>query len=238
MKPLKNIRREDMGLQWLAVGLFFCFMILAGGLWYVQVVSFKKYEKYREVQSYRTVRVPAPRGLIYDRNSHLLVDNEPKFNIVVYLDQLRSDFTKTYYSMKGDRDLPYIESLLLQKDARYLTVSNMVYEASVIIREPSALVRPDFENHYNQNRYVAMPALTGLSREQMARFMEQGSHLKGFDLEIRSKRRYPQGSLAAHVLGYMRPRQRKANDESATLQMSFDYELPDFIGKSGLEGEY
>ena len=103
MNPIKNIRHEDMGLQWLAVGLFFCFMILAGGLWYVQVVSSKKYEKYREVQSYRTVRIPAPRGLIYDRNSQVLVENEPKFNIVVYLDQLRKDFTKTYHELKGDK---------------------------------------------------------------------------------------------------------------------------------------
>jgi penicillin-binding protein 2 len=238
MNPIKNIRHEDMGLQWLAVGLFFCFMILAGGLWYVQVVSFKKYEKYREVQSYRTVRIPAPRGLIYDRNSQVLVENEPKFNIVVYLDQLRKDFTKTYHELKGDKKISNSESIHLQEDARYITVSNKVYKASVIIGEPSALIRSEFETHYYQNRYMAMPALTGLSREQMARFMEQGSRLRGFDLEVRSTRHYPNGSLAAHVLGYMRPRQRTSNDQSATLQMSFDYELPDFMGKYGLEGEY
>ena len=239
MNPVKNIRREDMGLQWLAIGLFVCFVVLAGGLWYVQIVSFKKYEKYREVQSYRTVRIPAPRGLIYDRDSQVLADNEPKLNIVVYLDQLREDFTRIYYELKGDQKLTYLEGLELQKDARYLTVSNMVYEASVIIDNPSTpLDRSDFEYHYNQHRYMAMPVLTGLSREQMARFMEQGSRLKGFDLEVRSKRRYPNESLAAHVLGYMRPRQRSSNERSATLQMSFDYELPDFMGKSGLESQY
>lgn len=238
MNPVKNIRREDMGLQWLAIGLFVCFVILAGGLWYVQIVSFKKYEKYREVQSYRTVRIPAPRGLIYDRNSQLLADNEPKLNIVIYLNQLREDFSRTYYELKGDQELTYLEGLELQKDARYLTVSNMVYEASLIIGRPSALVRSEFEDHYHRHRYMAMPVLTGLSREQMARFMEQGSRLKGFDLEVRSKRRYPNGSLAAHVLGYMRPRQRASNERSKTLQMSFDYELPDFMGKYGLEGQY
>ena len=238
MNPVKNMRREDMGLQWLAIGLFCCFVILAGRLWYVQIVSFKKYEKYREVQSYRTVRIPAPRGLIYDRDAQVLADNEPSFNIVVYLDQLREDFTRTYHDLKGDKDLPYLEGLELEKDARYLTVSNMVYEASVIIGNPSALVRSEFESHYYRHRYMAMPVLTGLSREQMARFMEQGSRLKGFDLEVRSKRRYPNGSLAAHLLGYMRPRQRTSNEETATLQMSFDYELPDFMGKYGLEGQY
>jgi penicillin-binding protein 2 len=238
MNPVKNMRREDMGLQWLVIGLFICFVVLAGRLWYVQIVSFKKYEKYREVQSYRTVRIPAPRGLIFDRNSQSLADNEPQLNIVVYLDQLRKDFTRTYNELKGDQELSYLEGLKLQKDARYLTVSNMVYEASLIIGNPSALVRSEFESHYYRHRYMAMPVLTGLSREQMARFMEQGSRLKGFDLEVRSKRRYPNGSLAAHVLGYMRPRKRSSNEQSVTLEMSFDYELPDFMGKSGLEGQY
>ena len=240
MKPVQHTRREDMGLQWLAFGLFIGFLILAGGLWYVQVVSFKKYEKYREVQSYRTVRIPAPRGIIFDRNSNVLADNEPKFNIVAYLDQFRKEFTKTYYQLKGDRKLTNAESNRLQSDARYLTVSNKVHEASVVIglKEPAVLDRSDFQIHYHRHRYMAMPVLSGLSREQMARFMEQGSRLKGFDLEVRSKRRYPNGTLAAHVLGYMRPRQRSSNEQSTTLEMSFDYELPDFMGKYGLEGQY
>ena len=57
--------------------------------------------------------------------------------------------------------LPYLEGLELEKDARYLTVSNMVYEASVIIGKPSALVRSEFESHYYRHRYMAMPVLTG-----------------------------------------------------------------------------
>ena len=44
-------------------------------------------------------------------------------------------------------------------------MSNMVYEASVIIGKPSALVRSEFESHYYRHRYMAMPVLTGLSRD-------------------------------------------------------------------------
>ncbi|MDG1892540.1 MAG: penicillin-binding protein 2 [Verrucomicrobiota bacterium] len=238
MQPLNSMRRKDSGLQWLTLVLLLLFGILAVGLWYVQIVSFKKYEKYREVQSYRTVRIPAPRGRIYDRYGRLLADNQPKFNVVLYLDQLRDDFRQTYKRFKGDRKLSYKESLKLQKDARYNTVSNLVYEASRLIGEPSILIRRKFEQHYTRNRYVAMPALIGLSREQMARFMEQGSRLRGFDLEVRSTRHYPNGSLASHLLGYMRPRFRQLSENAPTLQMSFDYELPDFKGVAGLERQY
>jgi penicillin-binding protein 2 len=239
MSPVSKTRHADTSLQWLAIGLLFCFGILAGGLWYVQILSFKKYEKYREVQSYRTVRVPAPRGLIFDRNSVVLADNEPQFNIVVYLDQLRDQFLETYYELKGDRKLSYEEQLELGADARYLTVSNLVDQAGVLINEPvRKLKRKAFEDHYKQYRYVAMPVLLNLSREQMARFMEQGSRLHGFDLEVRSKRKYPHGTTAAHVLGYMRKRNRVSSENAPTLQMSFDYELPDIKGQAGLEGQF
>ena len=241
MSTVSKTRHADTSLQWLAIGLLFCFGILAGGLWYVQIVSFKKYEKYREVQSYRTVRVPAPRGLIFDRNSVVLADNEPQFNIVVYLDQLRDQFLETYYELKGDRKLSYDEQLELGADARYLTVSNLVNQAGVLINEPvRKLKRKAFEDHYKQNRYVAMPVLLNLSREQMARFMEQGTDLRryGFDLEVRSKRKYPHGTTAAHVLGYMGKRSRVFSENTPTLQMSFDYELPDAKGRAGLEGQF
>ena len=72
----------------------------------------------------------------------------------------------------------------------------------------------------------------------MARFMEQGSRLKGFDMEVRASRRYPQGSLASHLLGYMRPRSRQASEEGPELKMTYDYEFPDFTGISGLERVY
>ena len=241
MSTVNKTRHADTSLQWLAIGLLFCFAILAGGLWYVQVVSFKKYEKYREVQSYRTVRVPAPRGLIFDRNSVVLADNEPQFNIVVYLDQLRDQFLETYHELKGDRKLSYEDQLELGADARYLTVSNLVNQAGVLINEPvRKLKRKAFEDHYKQNRYVAMPVLLNLSREQMARFMEQGTDLRryGFDLEVRSQRKYPHGTTAAHVLGYMGKRSRVSSENTPTLQMSFDYELPDAKGRAGLAGQF
>ena len=42
--------------------------MLLAGLWWVQVVSARDYQRILETQSFRTVRIPAVRGKILDRN--------------------------------------------------------------------------------------------------------------------------------------------------------------------------
>ena len=72
----------------LAAGLF----ILLAGLWWVQVVSAREYQSHLETQSYRTVRIPAVRGKILDRDGRVLAENRPRYNLSLYLDDLRKQF--------------------------------------------------------------------------------------------------------------------------------------------------
>ena len=73
-----QVKRGDPRLR-LLTALFCCgFAILLAGLWYVQIVSRQKYEQSLKVQSFRTVRVPAARGRIFDRNCQVLADNQPR----------------------------------------------------------------------------------------------------------------------------------------------------------------
>ena len=60
-----------------------------------------------------------------------------------------------------------------------------------------------FNRHYN--RQLAMPytIVSGLGNEQIARFEENYSNGMGADLELQSARYYPNGNLAAHLLGYL-----------------------------------
>ena len=46
-------------------------------------VEGEEYRKRAEVQSTRLETVPAPRGVVYDRNGASLVRNVPSFNVVV-----------------------------------------------------------------------------------------------------------------------------------------------------------
>jgi penicillin-binding protein 2 len=70
-------------LSWvIAAGL----VTLLAGLWWVQVVRSRQFVESQFTQSYRTVRVPAPRGKIMDRNGTVLAENRPVYSITLYLE--------------------------------------------------------------------------------------------------------------------------------------------------------
>src|SRR4029077_3951818 len=49
-----------------------------------------------ETQSFRTVRIPAVRGKILDRNGAVLAENRPTYNVSLYLEELRRAFADDY----------------------------------------------------------------------------------------------------------------------------------------------
>ncbi|MBI2928006.1 MAG: hypothetical protein HYY24_20210 [Verrucomicrobia bacterium] len=87
-----QLKKEDRPLRLLAWTVLIGLGVLLIGLWHVQVVSSKRYLSTQLHQSLRTVRVPAIRGRILDRNGLSLVDNQPSYNINLYLEELRERF--------------------------------------------------------------------------------------------------------------------------------------------------
>jgi penicillin-binding protein 2 len=57
------------------------FVILAGRLWYVQVVNSSYYKAQADISKIRLEALTAPRGVIYDRYGHQLVFNSPGWNV-------------------------------------------------------------------------------------------------------------------------------------------------------------
>ncbi|HZI31031.1 MAG TPA: hypothetical protein VFF11_01750, partial [Candidatus Binatia bacterium] len=67
MLVVDELKKNEPHLRLVAVMLAAGLCILLVGLWWVQVVSSREYQTHLETQSYRTVRLPAARGKIYDR---------------------------------------------------------------------------------------------------------------------------------------------------------------------------
>lgn len=67
------------------VCFFFFFMVIVR-LWYLQVVKGEHFRALSENNRRKTVFVPPPRGLIFDRNSKPVVKNKPAFNIELVLE--------------------------------------------------------------------------------------------------------------------------------------------------------
>ena len=49
-----------------------------------------------ETQAYRTIRLPAVRGKILDREGRVLAENQPRYNLSLYLDDLHQPFDAAY----------------------------------------------------------------------------------------------------------------------------------------------
>jgi penicillin-binding protein 2 len=65
------------------VSISLVFVLLISRLLYLQVIEGREYRRLSEINSIRLRTVDAPRGLIFDRNGKLLVDNRPSFDLAI-----------------------------------------------------------------------------------------------------------------------------------------------------------
>src|SRR5207247_2593359 len=139
-------------------------------------------------QSLRTVRLPAIRGKILDRNGLPLVLNEASYNINLYLEELRDLFRAEYSNRvrpqylhaKSPSPTPLHsrspvrladgEDAELQRQARVRVVSNIVAEVSGFVNQPPAFDEKRFHRHYENARALPWPILERLTQPQVARF--------------------------------------------------------------------
>src|SRR5438270_13207336 len=96
MLIVDQLKKGDRPLQMIAGTMLVGLVTLLGGLWYVQVIAAQRFRTDLQVQSFRTVRVPALRGKILDRNGVPLADNRPSYNLNLYLEELRAQFRDEY----------------------------------------------------------------------------------------------------------------------------------------------
>ena len=258
MLVFDQLKKNDLQLRVLAVVVLGGLFVLLIGLWWVQVVWSKDYQANLETQSFRTVRIPAVRGRILDRNGITLAENRPTYNVGLYLEELRKPFEAAYANdvvharderkrqmeeeqKKLRRKLSKEEKrqfVLSSKDrgrirqeARYEVASNVVAQVSQRLRQPLWLNPTNFERHFETRLALPCPVLANLTPSQIALFEEQTGSQPGVDLEVQSTRWYPYETTAAHVLGHL-----KRDDESKEGEDAFfSFRLPDYRGVVGVE---
>ena len=229
-----QLKKTDRPLQVLSAGVLLGLLILLGGLWYVQVVSSQRYVETLRNQSFRSVRIPAIRGQILDRNRQLFAESRPNYNLNLYLEELREQFQQKWGEIRPKTKLPRAARLQLEQYGRFLVVSNLVEQMNGFALDIPLLTEAHLHRHFTNKLALPMALMENLSQEQIARFMEQGGSLPAMDVEIMPVRTYPQATVAAHVLGYLNRDNSSAEDEEAF----FNYRLPDYMGKAGLESSF
>jgi penicillin-binding protein 2 len=259
MLIIDELKKNDPPLRLVALALAAGLCILVAGLWWVQVVSAHEYQSHLETQAYRTVRLPAIRGKILDREGRVLAENRPRYNLSLYLDDLRKQFEDAYGPLRKQaleiqkqniaaqekkigRPLTKVERKQfafstgqwqqLQAGARLSVANRLVAQVGQQLGQPLTLDAKKFERAYQTRLALPFTILPDLNAAQIARFEEQFTNGFGASLDLQAARIYPSGTLSAHLLGYLQSDDRSAEGEDA----DFNYRLPDYRGVVGIEG--
>jgi penicillin-binding protein 2 len=184
------------------------FLALGFRLHRIQVRQSPVYAGEQRRQSIRRVLLPAPRGRIFDRNGVCLADNRPEYCIAVYLEELRRPgrWNRTIDAVDQEVD----------RMAAYLGVSRQI-------------TRDDIEQHVYKRLPLPLLAWQGIDERTLARFSENLAHTLGFDIYVQPNRVYPQGALAAHLLGYV------GRDRPVMTNEVFHYDIMGMRGRAGIE---
>ena len=167
-------RKITFRLSVLRYGMVGVFIVLAVAFWVLQVVQHATYEEMAENNHQRTLALRAPRGLIFDRDNRVLVENRNSYDIALVREHTRN-LDETIHQLADVLGLK--ESLVREIVDRHRREPS--YEPIVIVQDAT----------------LAQVAAV------MARRLD--SELPDVVVEKVPTRRYPPDSLAAHLFGYV-----------------------------------
>jgi len=83
MAPGEDRRKVSVRLTVLQYVIAAVFSVLAVGFWVLQIVQHAKYDELAENNHQRTLALRAPRGLLFDRDGRVLVENRHSYSISI-----------------------------------------------------------------------------------------------------------------------------------------------------------
>ncbi len=81
---MKRTRQERLRFGFLSFGVVLFFFIVVGRLIHLQIFLGPVYQKQVIKQSRGSIKIPAPRGTIYDRNGRILASNVKQYSLYAY----------------------------------------------------------------------------------------------------------------------------------------------------------
>jgi penicillin-binding protein 2 len=186
----------------MAVLIAAVFVVLGARLWYLQVLTGQDYTLAARATQHTDIKIPAQRGVIYDRNGKVLANNVPGLNVTVIPNEISRDKVKELCAAVGAET----RSVLARYDAAIASGSQY---SPILVKENA-------------------------SRDAVTYVSERTGEFKGVAVNDDWVRSYPDGRLAAHVLGYT-----GAVTQDELKQPTFKgLDADSVVGKSGVELSY
>jgi penicillin-binding protein 2 len=216
-------------------------LVLAGGLAYQQIIKGAMHHEQERQQNERRIITPGSRGDMLDRNGKLLVGNRPRNAVVLYLDELRPEFTKEFidirrnYRNTGDKDLP--TNAQMERIAHVTVVRRYLDQVNEILGRTDAVDAGGLQRHLERQLLLPYILVDDLKPEEFARLIEQLPVNSPLQLYKSSTRDYPYGEAAAHVLGYVGVNENEDDTEFPGEDLT-TLKMKGSIGRDGLEKEF
>jgi len=147
--------------------------VLCLRLYKLQIIDGKRYAEVAENQRIRLLPIPAPRGVIFDRNGKLLVDSRPIYSVILSREVSKSiDFSLVK---------PLSEGLMIDE----------------------AFLRERFDQVKSQPAFESILIKEGASPADIAWVDAHQLEFPTLRVEQIPQRRYPDNGQLAHALGYV-----------------------------------
>ena len=204
--------RRNWNVLIFLTGAFILFIVILFKLFSLQYIHYEENFQRSENNRLRRIELIADRGYIYDRNGNVLVRNRPSYQIALQALEMPKK--------RADRD--------------------SVFRRLLDIRDSSGARLFDslsLDTAFQRIRWVKthpVRILEDATMEQVAVIEEHSTELPGVSVIIESRREYPYGTLASHVLGYT----SEISEDQLKLPEYASYSQGDRIGQKGLEQEY
>src|SRR5919108_3691712 len=90
--PNEDLRQAGSRLEIVYYLALVIFIVLAGRLWYLQVMNRQVFADRAEQNRTRALPIPARRGTIFDRKGRILVTSQSSYNIIISREEAVKSF--------------------------------------------------------------------------------------------------------------------------------------------------
>jgi len=172
-------------------------------LWFLQIISGAQYRKKSESNRIDLRDILPVRGMVFDRNGELLVDNRASFAVGVIPEDIKN-------------------------------LDGLIDDISRLIEIDGLSAKKKINEGLRQNPFNSVYIKKGLTRDELARIETNIFHMPGVIIEVKPKRHYIYGPLAAHLIGYL----GEIDKEQLNKEGYKRNKIGDFVGKFGVEKKW
>jgi penicillin-binding protein 2 len=124
---------------------------------------------------------------------------------------------------------PSFSVAVIPKDVK--NREQLVDNLSRYLRIDAKEIQDKWNKGQGRAKYYPLVVASNITRDQMEFLEENRLALSGVNIEMKPVRAYPNGQLAAHLLGYL----GEVSEDELSSERYKDYNAGDYTGKSGIE---